>query len=137
LSLKKRKNSKRSQNQKDLSQRIGDIKRKLSSVVQEIEEIKAEGHIAPPSCWMVRYQAKGRGGRYWYYKWMATEAIFINQKGQSSKSKYIGKAGSDAYVQALSSWERRGKIEILERLINLLSQGLEDLVEEATRSKKD
>ena len=135
--MSKKVSSHRAKNQKDLSKRILDINQKLASLVQEIEEIKAEGDIAPPSCWMVRYQAKGRGGRYWYYKWMATEAIFVSQKGKSSKSKYIGKAGSDAYVQALSSWERRGKIEILERLINLLSQGLEDLVEEATRSKKD
>ncbi len=32
---------------------------------------------------------------------------------------------------------RRGKIEALERVIKVLSQGLEDLVEEATRLKKD
>ncbi len=135
--MSKKVSSHRAKNQKDLSKRILELNQKLASLVQEIEEIKAEGDIAPPSCWMVRYQAKGRGGRYWYYKWMATEAIFVNQKGQSSKSKYIGKAGSDEYLRALSSWERRGKIEILERLINLLSQGLEDLVEEATRNKKD
>lgn len=135
--MSKKVSSHQGKNQKNLSKRILDLNQKLASVVQEIEEIKAEGDIAPASCGMVRYQAKGRGGRYWYYKWMATEAIFVNQKGQSSKSKYIGKAGSDTYLKALSSWERRGKIEILERLINLLSQSLEDLVEEATRSKKD
>jgi cell division protein FtsB len=33
--------------------------------------------------------------------------------------------------------ERRGRIEAIERAINTLSQGLEDLVEEATRFKKD
>ena len=68
---------------------------------------------------------------------MAREAIFINQKQQSSKSKYIGKAGSEAYLKAVSSLQRRGKIEALERVINVLSQGLEDLVEEAIRGKKD
>lgn len=123
-------------NQKDLSKRILDLNQKLASVVQEMEEIKEEGEVAPPSCWIVRYQAKGRGGAYWYYKWMAREAIFINEKQQRSKSKYIGKAGSKAYLQAVSSLQRRGKVEALERVINLLSQGLEDLVEEATKKKK-
>ena len=122
--------------QKNLSKRILDLNQKLASVVQEMEEIKEEGEVAPPSCWIVRYQAKGRGGVYWYYKWMSREAIFINEKQQRSKSKYIGKAGSKTYLQAVSSLERRGKIEALERVINLLSQGLEDLVEEATRKKK-
>lgn len=123
-------------NQKDLSKRILELNQKLASVVQEMEEIKEEGEVAPPSCWIVRYQAKGRGGAYWYYKWMAREAIFINEKQQRSKSKYIGKAGSKAYLQAVSSLQRRGKVEALGRVINLLSQGLEDLVEEATKKKK-
>ncbi len=120
----------------DLSKRILDLNQKLASVVQEMEEIKQEGEVAPPSCWIARYQAKGRGGAYWSYKWMAREAIFINKKQLRSKSKYIGKAGSKAYLQAVSSLQRRGKIETLERVINLLSQGLEDLVEEAKKKKK-
>ena len=135
--MSKKLSSNRGKNQKDLSKRILDINQKLASVVQELSEIKGEGEIAAPGCWIVRYQAKGRGGRYWYYKWMASEAIFINQKQQRSKSKYIGKAGSETYLKAVSSLQRRGKIEALERVIKVLSQGLEDLVEEATRGKKD
>ena len=135
--MNKKVSSHGAKNQKDLSKRILDLNQKLASVVQELEEIKEEGEVAPPSCWIVKYQAKGRGGRYWYYKWMAREAIFINQKQQSSKSKYIGKAGSEAYLKAVSSLQRRGKIEALERVINVLSQGLEDLVKEATRDQKD
>ena len=134
--MSKKLSSNRGKNQKDLSKRILDINQKLASVVQELSEIKGEGEIAAPGCWIVRYQAKGRGGRYWYYKWMASEAIFINQKQQRSKSKYIGKAGSETYLKAVSSLQRRGKIEALERVIKVLSQGLEDLVEEATRGKK-
>ena len=75
-------------NQKHLSKRILELNQKLASVVQEMEEIKQEGEVAPPSCWSARYQAKGRGGAYWYYKWMAREAIFLNEKQQRSKSKY-------------------------------------------------
>ncbi len=122
---------------KDLASRIEDNNRKLASFVQELEKIKTEGEIAPPGCWIVRYQARGRGGRYWYYKWMAAEQIFVSQKGERSSSKYIGKAGSEAYLKAVEMLCCRGKIEAIERAINTLSQGLEDLVEEATRFKQD
>ncbi len=130
-------NRRQPKTQKDLASRIEDLNRKLASVVQELENLKAEGEIASPGCWIVRYQAKGRGGRYWYYKWMAAEPIFVSKQGERSTSKYIGKAGSEAYLKAVSMLGRRGKIEALERVIKVLSQGLEDLVEEATRLKKD
>ena len=121
---------------KDLASRIEDNNRQLASFVQELEKIKTEGEIAPPGCWIVRYQARGRGGRYWYYKWMAAEQIFVSQKGERSSSKYIGKAGSEAYLKAIEMLDRRGQIEAIERAIKTLSQGLEDLVEEATRDQK-
>jgi hypothetical protein len=122
---------------KDLPSRMTDNNHKLAYFVKEIEQIKSEGEIAPPGCWIVRYQARGRGGCYWYYKWMAAEKIFVSQKGQHSSSKYIGKAGSEAYLKAVEMLYRRGQIEAMERAIKTLSQGLEDLVEEATRFKKD
>ena len=68
---------------------------------------------------------------------MAAEQIFVSQKGERSSSKYIGKAGSEAYLKAVEMLCCRGKIEAIERAINTLSQGLEDLVEEATRFKQD
>jgi hypothetical protein len=66
-------------------------------------------------------------------KFLTIESIFVNSKGKRSSSKYIGKAGSQAYLDAVSMVARRGQIEAIERAINTLSQGLEDLVEEATR----
>lgn len=130
-------NRRQSQPPKDLENRIDQNQRQLTFFLQKIEKIASEGEIAPPGCWIVRYQARGRGGYYWYYKWMAAEPIFVTKKGERSKSQYIGKAGSEAYLKAVEMLERRGRIEALERAINTLSQGLEDLVEEATRFKKD
>ena len=120
----------------DLAKRIEENNQQLADYVQKLEDIKAEGEIAPPSCWIVRYQAKGRGGTYWYYRWMSSESIFVNSKGKRSSSKYIGKAGSEAYLEAVSMVARRGQIEAIERAINTLSKRLEDLVEEATRFTK-
>ena len=120
----------------DLARRIEENNKQLADYVQKLEQIKAEGKIALPSCWIVRYQSKGRGGTYWYYRWMSSDTIFVNSKGKPSSSKYIGKAGSKAYLDAVSMVARRGQIEAIERAINTLSQGLEDLVEEATRFTK-
>ena len=130
-------NRRQSKPAKDLARRIEDNNRQLASFVQKLEKIKTEGEIAPPGCWIARYQARGRGGRYWYYKWMAAEQIFVSQKGEASSSKYIGKAGSEAYLKAIEMLYRRGQIEAIERAIKTLSQGLEDLVEEATRNQKN
>ena len=41
-----------------------------------------------------RYQARGTGGTYWYYKWQSKERIFVTKSGQKSCYQYIGKAGS-------------------------------------------
>jgi hypothetical protein len=45
--------------------RIADAIAKLSSQIQQIE---SEGEVAPAGCCVLRYQARGRRGTYWYYK---------------------------------------------------------------------
>ena len=102
-----------------------------------LEDIRDEGEIAPSGCWIVRYQAKGKkGGRYWYYKWMSHEPIFVTKNGNPSCHQYLGKAGSEAYLKAVEALSRRGRIEALERAMSTLSMGLSDLVEESSRLNK-
>ena len=85
----------------------------------------------------MRYQAKGKkGGRYWYYKWMSHEPIFVTKNGNPSCDRYLGKAGSEAYLKAVEALSRRGRIEALERAMSTLSMGLSDLVEESSRLNK-
>jgi hypothetical protein len=81
--------------------------------------------------------SRGRGGTYWYYKWQSHEAIFVTKEGKKSCHKYIGKAGSPAYLKAVEMLVHRTKIEGLEQAIHTLELGLSDLVEEATRHQKD
>ena len=120
--------------QKDVATRLDELKHLLEQLQQEIEDVHREGEIAQSGCWIVRYQAKGRkGGRYWYYKWMSHEPIFVTKKGNPSRHQYLGKAGSEAYLKAVEALSRRGRIEALNRAISTLSTGLEDLVEEASR----
>ncbi len=120
--------------QKDFATRLDELKHLLEQLQQDLENIKLEGEIAPSGCWIVRYQAKGRkGGRYWYYKWMSHEPIFVTKNGNPSRHQYLGKAGSEDYLKAVEALSRRGRIEVLDRAISTLSMGLSDLVEEASR----
>ena len=123
--------------QKDLATRISELNFLQQQLQQDIKAIEREGEIAPSGCWIVRYQAKGqKGGRYWYYKWMSHDPMFITKNGNSSRHQYLGKAGSEAYLKAVEALSRRGRIEALERAMSTLSMGLEDLVEEASRFDK-
>jgi hypothetical protein len=62
--------------------------------------VEASGEIAPAGCCVLRYQARGKQGTYWYYKLHATAAIFPTKSGQMSKYKHLGKAGSAAHIEA-------------------------------------
>ena len=120
--------------QKDLATRLSELNFLLEQLQQDIKTIKLEGEIAPSGCWVVRYQAKGqKGGRYWYYKWVSHDSIFVTKNGNPSRHQYLGKAGSEAYLKAVEALSRRGRIEALERAISTLSMGLEDLIEETSR----
>ena len=123
--------------QKDLATRLSELNFLQSQLQQDIKAIELEGEIAPSGCWIVRYQAKGKkGGRYWYYKWMSHNSIFITKKGNPSRHQYLGKAGSAAYLKAVEALSRRGRIEALERAMSTVSMGLSDLVEEASSFNK-
>ena len=64
---------------------------------QQINDIMESGEVAPPGCWIVRYQARGRKASYWYYKLHSTEKIFPTRNPEiDSKYKHDRKAGSPA-----------------------------------------
>jgi hypothetical protein len=127
----------RQQKQQDLATRLEQLKSLFTLIQQEIEQLSSGGELAPNGAWIVRYQARGRGGTYWYYKWQSHAAIFVTKEGKKSCHKYIGKAGSPAYLKAVEMLVRRTKIEGLEQALHTLELGLSDLVEEATRHQKD
>jgi hypothetical protein len=121
----------------DLQQRTDQVIKILELLEQEIQEILTTGKVAPAGCWIVRYQARGRKGTYWYYKLQATVAIFPskNNPQKLSKYKHLGKAGSLAYLDTVEQVARRAKIESLQQAIDTQKQGLSDLTEEASKYK--
>jgi hypothetical protein len=126
-----------SKKESDLAERIGELQEKREEIEKEILALKNQGEIAPDGAWIVRYRARGQGGTYWYYKWQSKQAIFITKKGDYSCHKYIGKAGSSAFIVAVEMMLRRTKIEALQQVQYTLDLGLMDLMEESTRINKN
>jgi predicted Co/Zn/Cd cation transporter (cation efflux family) len=62
--------------------------------------------------------------------------MFVTKHGKQSCHKYIGKAGSPAFIKAVEMMIRRTKIESLQQVRHTLELGLLDLIEEATRDEK-
>lgn len=121
----------------ELSGRIVKVASLKKRLEQEIQAIMDSVTIAPGGYWIARYLAKGRKGFYPYYKLQATDPIFPTlTDGKLSKYKHLGKAGSQAYLEALEQITARAKIEALARSIETLNQGLKDLLEETSKYKK-
>ena len=55
------------------------------------------------------------------------------KKGNPSRYKYIGKAGSPAFLEAVEMMRNRTQISALEQVLHTLELGRLDLVEEASR----
>lgn len=124
--------------QEDLQSRIDKVIDMLERLELEVAAIHNSMPIAPPSCRIARYLAKGRKEFYWYYKLHATTPIFPTRSdGKLSKYKHLGKAGSQAYIDAIEQITARTKIEALDRSIETLKQGLKDLVEETSKYNKE
>jgi hypothetical protein len=121
------------QQQLDLADRIVQVQALIDEISSEIKEIKAKNPVAPEACSIVRFRAKGQGGAYWYYKWQSPQPIFITKGGNSSRYKYIGKAGSRAFLEAVEMYRNRTKISALEQILHTLELGRLDLVEEVSK----
>jgi hypothetical protein len=109
--------------------RAKQIKATIRKLKRQIQKIEAQGEVAPPRCHVIRYQTKQNEKIYWYYKLQAAEPIFPTATDQSKKSKYLylGKAGSEAHIEAVEKVTRRGLIDELERVINSLQESYLDV----------
>ncbi len=113
----------------EASLRAKQIKSIIRKLKRKIQKISSEGEVAPPHCHVIRYQTKRNEKIYWYYKLQAAEAIFPTATDKNKKSKYLylGKAGSEAHLDAVEKVTRRGLIDELERVINSLQESYLDV----------
>lgn len=108
----------------EASLRAKQIKATIKKLKRKIEKISDEGEVAPPHCHVIRYQTKKNQKIYWYYKLQAAEPIFPTATAPNKKSKYfyLGRAGSEAHIEAVEQVTRRGLIDELERVITALQE---------------
>ncbi len=113
----------------EASLRAKQIKSTIRKLKRKIQKISDEGEVAPPHCHVIRYQTKQNQKIYWYYKLQAAEPIFppATDKNKKSQYLYLGKAGSEAHLDAVEKVTRRGLIDELERVINSLQESYLDV----------
>ena len=104
--------------------RAQQIKATIRKLKQKIQKLERSGEVAPPNCHIIRYQTKQNQKIYWYYKLQAAEPIFPMARAPNKKSKYLylGKAGSEAHINAVETLTRRSLIDELERVIHSLQE---------------
>lgn len=115
----------------DLASRVEALTALLTHLEQQLQSLLKEGAVAPPCCWITRYQARGQTKNYWYYKWQSQEPVFPTESEKKTRYKHLGKAGSQAYLEAVNQIVRRATYEGLQQAISTLRAGLADLSEEA------
>ncbi len=84
------------------------------------------GELAPEGAWIARYQVRQPQKAYWYYKLQASSPTFTTttETPKLSKYKHLGKAGSEAHVEAVMGVARRTIVEDLQKTIDSLKSSL-------------
>jgi len=96
----------------------------IRKIKQKIKKIEREGEVAPVDCLIIRYQVNRNQKLYYYYKLQSTLPIFpmATDSQKKTKYKYLGKAGSEAHIDAVEKMTRRDIIDELERVIHSLQE---------------
>ena len=96
----------------------------IRKIKQKIKKIEQEGEVAPVDCLIIRYQVNRNQKLYYYYKLQSTSPIFpmATDSRKKTKYKYLGKAGSEAHIDAVEKMTRRDIIDELERVIHSLQE---------------
>jgi hypothetical protein len=110
-------------------QRAERIQTTIALLQAQKSEIEASGVVAPPGCYVARYQAKGAKHHYCYYQLKAQTAIFAktNQDREYSRFQHLGKAGSQAHIDGILTVVRRVQIDELTKAIDGLNDSWSDL----------
>jgi hypothetical protein len=110
-------------------QRAERIQTTIALLQAQKSEIEASGVVAPPGCYVARYQAIGAKHHYCYYQLKAQTAIFAktNQDREYSRFQHLGKAGSQAHIDGILTVVRRVQIDELTKAIDGLNDSWSDL----------
>ncbi|MGB3510132.1 MAG: transposase [Microcoleaceae cyanobacterium] len=91
---------------------------------QKIKKIEQEGEVAPCEVHIIRYQVNRNQKLYYYYKLQSASPIFsmATDSHKKTKYKYLGKAGTEAHIDAVEKMTRRDIIDELERIVHSIQE---------------
>ncbi|NER28879.1 MAG: transposase [Symploca sp. SIO1C4] len=106
---------------------------RLQSAVATLENYKnfflSKGELVQEGCWVARYRVRQPKQVYWYYKLHASLPTFptTTEPKKLTKYKHLGKAGSQAHVDAVMGVVRRTIVEEIQKTIDSLKNSLLDI----------
>ena len=118
-----------SKSQQDKLERITRLQSAIATLETYQNFFERLGELAPEGAWIARYQVRQPQKAYWYYKLQASSPTFTTttETPKLSKYKHLGKAGSEAHVEAVMGVARRTIVEDLQKTIDSLKSSLLDI----------
>jgi hypothetical protein len=118
-----------SKSQQDKLERISRLQSAIASLETYQSFFNRQGELAPVDAWVARYQVRQPQKAYWYYKLQASSPTFTTtgETPKLTKYKHLGKAGSEAHVEAVMGVTRRTLVSELQKTIDSLKSSLLDI----------
>lgn len=114
--------------EQDKLARFDRIKKAIAQLEKQQRFFLKQGELAPVAAWVARYQVRQNIKRYWYYKLQVPYPYFKSATSEKlSKYKHLGKAGTQAHIDAVMSVFRRTVIQEIQKIIHTLDNCLLDI----------
>jgi hypothetical protein len=114
--------------EQDKLARFDRIKKAIAQLKKQQRFFLKQGELAPVAAWVARYQVRQNIKRYWYYKLQVPHPYFKSATSEKlSKYKHLGKAGTQAHIDAVMSVFRRTVIQEIQKIIHTLDNCLLDI----------
>jgi hypothetical protein len=114
--------------EQDKLARFDRIKKAIAQLKKQQRFFLKQGELAPVAAWVARYQVRQNIKRYWYYKLQVPYPYFKSATSEKlSKYKHLGKAGTQAHIDAVMSVFRRTVIQEIQKIIHTLDNCLLDI----------
>lgn len=114
--------------EKDKRERFNRVLAAIKTLERQQKQLLKQGNLAPEGSWVARYQVRQNTKKYWYYKLQALRPAFKRATSDKlSKYKHLGKAGSEAHIDAMMSVIRRSIFDELQKAIDVLDDCLLDI----------
>jgi hypothetical protein len=76
----------------ELEQKADRLANAIATLSSQIQQIESKGEVASAGCCVLRYQARGKRGTYWYYKLHALLSDFPNSLRKDERIQTSGKS---------------------------------------------